>query len=53
MYFARAKELEELNKKIAEGLIDTTGFSRDQAANAVEGPKSSSLRSTKKQGDTK
>lgn len=32
MYFRNKKELEELNKKLSEGLLDTAGISRDMAS---------------------
>lgn len=44
------KELEELNLKISEGLLDTAGFSRDQASK-IGGQASSSFRSKGKQGE--
>lgn len=41
MYFRNKKELEELNKKIIEGGLDTAGYSRDLASKIGAGAGSS------------
>jgi len=41
MYFRNKKELEDLNLKISEGIIDTAGFSRDNASKITSGINSS------------
>ena len=45
MYFRDKKELDDLNQKLSEGLMDTAGLSRDQASKVGGAHASSSFRS--------
>ena len=42
MYFKDKSELEDINKKVSEGLLDTAGFSRDHQSKIASGVASSS-----------